>query len=303
MKELNTPPKSNHARFSPSLLSGLSNSSHFKAIREFLVAARRGEARQLLITTLVSLTLVLPAAALILSNGLQIAGSNLKQARLISVFMTSDTEHALIEDLASMLATNDHIDATRLVKLKIPESPDSQTSMLEVIPAGDLKPEAVIALADNLSVLAGIDFVELNRPRLIENQSAFNLLTGVAKLANLVALLIAAALVWVVSRHDILSNTPTIKLLRQLGGTQQDIQRPFLYRSPAVCLVAGGLGICVAMLILWIFKNNIDLSTYNSLIAVKPTSIQVLSFVFVVITVSLLATLRLFSNIFTHYNQ
>jgi len=303
MKELNKSPKSNYARFSPSLLSGLNNSPHFKAIREFLVAARRGEARQLLITTLLSLTLVLPAAALILSNGLNIASTNLKQARLISVFMIPDTEHALIEELSTMLATNDHIDATRLVKLKIPESPDSQISMLEVLPAEDLKPEAVIALADNLSVLAGIDFVELNRPRLIENHSAFNTLTLVAKLANLVALLIAAALIWAVSRHHTISNNHTIKLLRQLGGTQQDIQRPFLYRSPAVCLMAGGLGIFVAMFILWVFKNNIDIASYNSLITIKPTWIQVFCFIFVVITVSLLATLRQFSTIFTHYNQ
>ena len=304
MKELNTPRRTNLTHFSPSLWSDLGNSLHFKAIREFLVAARHGEARQLIITTLVALTLVLPATALILSNSLHIASSNLKQARLISVFMTPGTGQSLTEDLATMLESNSHVDATRLVAIESAEALNSiESSMLEVIPAADLNSEEVIALADNLSALAGIDFVELNQPRLIENQSAFNLLNVLAKLANLAALLITAALIWTLSRHDILSNNSTIKLLWQLGGTHQDIRRPFLYRSPTVCLLAGTLGICVSMLLLWLLKNYVDITTYNSLISFKPTLIQVISFILVAVTVSLLATLRLFSTIFTHYNQ
>ncbi len=303
MKEINTPPKANYARLSPSLLSGPGNSSHFQAIREFLVAVRCGETRQLLITILIALSLVLPTAALILSNGLDIAGTNLKQARLISVFMAPETEPARFEDLAAMLATNDHIDTTRLVELENLVSPDSSHTVLEVIPAGHLNPEAVVALAENLSILAGIDFVELNKPRLFENQAASNLLTQIANFANLAALVIVAALVWVISRHDIISNSSTIKLLRQLGGTHHDIRRPFLYRSPTVGLAAAILSIGVAMLLLWIFKQNIDTSTYSSLILVRLSWMQVFSLILVVITVSLLTTLHIFSKKFTHYNQ
>ena len=127
--------------------------------------------------------------------------------------MAPETEPARLEDLAAMLATNDHIDTTRLVELENLVSPDSSQTVLEVIPAGHLNPEAVVALAENLSILAGIDFVELNKPRLIENQAALNLLTQIANFANLAALVIVAALVWVISRHDIISNSSTICLL------------------------------------------------------------------------------------------
>lgn len=285
------------------LFPGLRNSLHLKALSEFFLTAKRADARKLFITVLLALLLAIPATALILANGLNNASDNLKQARRISVFMAPGTPQPVVTQLSHMLITNDYISTATPIPAHTEKPVSVMPLVVEVIPAATLDTQSVIELADQLRALAGVDFVELNVARLDQTASAYDLLGRFARIANAAALLVAALLMLAVSYHDIRKSRATIKLMKQLGGTLTDVRRPYLYRGPTLGLIAATLGIAVAIAIIWISSSFVDISSYKALIPIRPSLGQAIMFFLIVMIASLAATIRIFSKLFTVYNQ
>lgn len=305
MKTLKTPPANrNHIRTTLQLFPDLRNSLHLKALFDFLLTARRGDAHKLLVTTLFALLLAIPATALILANGLNNASHNLKQSRRISVFMTPGTTETTATQLSTRLMANNYVADATLAPLPLLESGDIDLPIvIEVIPATNSDSHSIIKLADQLAVLAGVEFVELNTERLDQTAAAFDLTGRFARIANAAALLVAGLLMLAVSYHDIQKSRNNIKLINQLGGTLVDVRRPFLYRESTLGLFAGVLGIATAITFSWAISKYVDTPTYQSLIPAKPTLMQVILFFAMVIAASIAATVRMFSKNFTYYNQ
>ncbi len=304
MKTLHTPPEIKKATGATlPLLPGLRDSLHLKALTDVFLSAKRGKFSKLHIIVVMALLLAIPAAVLILSNGLNKASDNLQQARRISMFMDPSTPTTVAEQLSEMLINNNSVSTASLIALQSDSQNDLVPVMLEVTPSPGIGTVLVIELADQLRALAGVEFVELNIERLGQTELTHNQLTRYAQAFNAAALIIAGLLMLAISYRDVRESKNNIRLMKQLGGTLTDIRRPFLYRGPALGALAAALGIFGATAIIWTTTKLFDMSPYTALMPLKPTFIQLLMFFAVVMLAGFTANLRFFSTKFTFYNQ
>ncbi len=284
--------------------SDLFSSRYFHALSDFYRSLKHGDGRQLLLTFALTLLLVMPAGALFVAQGLHNASENLKQARRLTVFLTPNKPTSTATELAATLTQNQRIDRVTLIDISTvstnapatdPANPTS-TVLLEVIPAPHLDNESVSSLADHLQGLTGIDFVDLDTSRLEKNESAFKLLTSLARFSNIAALLIAAIFTLLVSRRDIQNNKKSIKLMRQIGATTADLRRPYLYRSLLLGILAGCLSVLAAIALLGAVLHFADADTFRSLIPTAPSVFQLIMFFAIVIAAASITTARSFTN-------
>lgn len=281
----------------------LFNSSYFNALSDFYRSLTHSDGRQLLFTFALTLLLVMPAGTLLVAQGLQNASENLKQARRITVFLTPETSSTAIE-LAATLTRNQRIDRVTLidtstfstVTLAPGSSHPTAPALLEVVPVSHLDNDSISSLAAHLQGLTGIDFVDLDTSRLQENESAFKVLTSMARFSNIAALLIAAIFTLLVSRRDIHNNQKSITLMRQIGATDTAVRRPYLYRSLLLGIMAGFLSIMATITIFSAVLHFAESGTISSLIPPAPSAIQLIMFFVIVIAAASIATFRSFTK-------
>ncbi len=237
-----------------------------------------------------ALILTLPATFAIWSGSFASAEKNLLQSRHITVFLNPRVSNTDAKLLATNLATNKRIIAAVVAPLTIQ---GTEISTLNIQPSTNLSNEDLSVITRELNSHSSVDFVDADATWLQSNVHAIETTKKLAIAGSILASLVAALLVFGITRADLMRHQAEYRVLNQMGASHSTVLRPVLLRS----LLLTSFALCLASLLAWgtveTAAHLVDISSYKRLIPNSLPVIQLLSLILVafissVLTVNLL---------------
>jgi len=236
---------------------------HTDAARQALRELLHHPLTTLLTLLAIALALALPGMLLAILDNVQQAASPWEDSRQINVFMKLDVTDDRLAELANEWRSDGEIEDIKIIsKKQALEQFKKDTGLadtLELLETNPLPavliitpkdsisgPESVESLSTRLTTDPAVDQVQLDQEWLKRLQSFLQFLnTSILLLAFLFGLMVTLIIVNSL-RFEIIRRQNEIEVIKLVGGSNEYIQRPFLYTA----LFLGLIGAVLAVLII-----------------------------------------------------
>ncbi|OED35458.1 hypothetical protein AB833_29980 [Chromatiales bacterium (ex Bugula neritina AB1)] len=267
--------------------------------REFAAISSLPRLGHLTRLLLLSLLLVFPALIIHTASALSNASANLSESRVISAFLSPSLSAGAIDNLSKSLLAQNGINSIELVSettaLPIPDNTASISAgeknandkiiLLELTPSKSLGVTGLVALATQIELQNGVEFVMVDFAQVEKQLSAAVTAEKLALIASVLGLLLASAIVTVITLRDLTHHTQHLQIMRQLGATESTTRRPFLLRAAILGIIAGTIGLIGASLLIQALPFLINVtSIYEVVSSTMFTGLQSI-FLLVALTV------------------
>lgn len=204
--------------------------------------------RHLLLLFITATFIVLPVGSFIAAKVVVKVGDNLSQHRVVSLFMEPQSTQSH-QSLKQNLLRYEQIQSVDIALQALePALPgQSAVTVAEVVPSHHLTIKEVDQLVNQLQLIAGIEFVQLDNNQLIRNQKATRYARSVGFSIYLLSAALMALSIFLLIRKDIKSSSHQVQIRQKLGATRWQILQPHLLRGALLGLLAGIAGVGLAL--------------------------------------------------------
>ena len=235
---------------------------HHEAARQALRELLRRPLTTILTLLAIALALALPGMLLAILGNVQQATKPWEDNRQINVFMKLDATEDNLAELANEWRDDGEIKSVKIITQKQALEQFKQDSgmadaleLLEVNPLPAVlivtpddnisDPENVKVLSKRLAANPAVDQVQLDQESLQRLQSFLQFLnTSTLLLAFLFGLMVTLIIINSL-RFEIIRRQNEIKVVKLVGGSNEYIQRPFLYTALFLALVGAALAVLI----------------------------------------------------------
>lgn len=253
--------KSNPATACPATACYGNNANPRTLLKDCVVSLYRSPPKAAVL--ICALALTLPACFAIFSASFKAAADNLLENRHITVFLNARVNEATATQLASTLATNQHIRTAEFSPVSIPAG---QVLTIDIQPSTSLDQTQLDSIVAELNSHSSVDFVAADSAWLQRNGNAIEATKQFGWLSVGVTVLITMILAFALTRIDLLWQKPELAVLQQMGASKRTALRPLILRSLLLTTVAIVVGTMLAWTLIAALPHIGDMSSYRRIL-------------------------------------